>query len=93
MENKHTPGPWFAVDYAGKFDIQNGEMYEDTDLLCYDTIWDEKSLDKETVEANAKIMVAAPEMLEVLETIENDNNQVPDWLWKRIKSVIKKAKE
>lgn len=42
-------------------------------------------------EKTAKILAAAPEMLEVLETIENDNNQVPQWLWKRIKSVIEKA--
>lgn len=41
----------------------------------------------------AKILAAAPEMLEVLETIENDSNQIPQWLWKRIKSVIEKATE
>lgn len=39
-----------------------------------------------------KLLAVAPEMFEVLETIENDNNQVPDWLWKRIKAVIKKVK-
>ncbi|MCW0484100.1 hypothetical protein [Gaoshiqia sediminis] len=44
-------------------------------------------------EANAKLIAAAPEMLEVLETIENDNNQVPEWLWTRIQEVIKKATE
>lgn len=45
------------------------------------------------------IIVAALEMLEVLETIDNfletidnDANQVPDWLFKQIKDVIKKAK-
>jgi hypothetical protein len=42
---------------------------------------------------DAKLIAAAPEMLEVLETIENDANQVPEWLWERIKSVIKKATE
>lgn len=33
-----------------------------------------------------------PEMLEVLETIENDANTVPAWLWVRIKEVIAKVK-
>lgn len=33
----------------------------------------------------------APEMLEVLKTIENDNNQIPGWLWSKIQSVIQKA--
>ncbi len=40
-----------------------------------------------------KLLVAAPEMFEVLQTIENDNNQVPEWLWNKIKAVIKKATE
>ncbi len=31
------------------------------------------------------------DMLEVLETIENDGNQVPPWLWAKIQTVIKKA--
>ena len=78
MEAKYTPGPWFAVDYAGKFDIQNGDGYEDTDLLCYDTIWNEKSLDKETVEANAKLMAAAPEMLEALNMLLEELDKLID---------------
>ena len=44
-------------------------------------------------EYNAKLMAAAPEMLELLETIENDDNLIPDWLFERIKNVIKKATE
>ena len=43
--------------------------------------------------ANAKLIAAAPEMLDILSTIENDNLEIPDWLWKRIKDVIKKATE
>ena len=44
-------------------------------------------------EANAKLIAAAPDMLDMLETIENDSNQVPEWLWNRIQAVIKKATE
>ena len=43
------------------------------------------------MEANAKLIAAAPEMIDILSTIENDNGGIPDWLWKRIKDVIKKA--
>ena len=32
------------------------------------------------------------EMYELLCTIENDAGQIPDWLWKRIKNLIKKIK-
>lgn len=42
-------------------------------------------------EAHARLIAAAPEMLDMLETIENDGNQVPAWLWKKIQDVIKKA--
>ena len=31
------------------------------------------------------------EMLNMLETIENDGKQVPPWLWAQIQAVIKKA--
>jgi len=41
--------------------------------------------------ADAKLITAAPEMLELLQSIENDAGQVPEWLWLRIKEVIKKA--
>jgi hypothetical protein len=33
------------------------------------------------------------EMLELLETIENDTKLVPNWLWVRIQSAVKRAKE
>lgn len=68
MTHKHTPAPWFAVDYAGSFCIQNGPMYEDKDILSYDSISGiEYSVTKEEAEANAALMVIAPDMFEHLE--------------------------
>lgn len=87
MKRKHTPAPWFPVDYAGIWILQKGDSYADDELLIA------YNLDEGQAEANAKLAAAAPEMLEVLETIENDNNQVPEWLWKKIQEVIKKATE
>jgi len=40
-----------------------------------------------------KLIAAAPELLEVLQTIENDDNYIPQWLWIRIKQAIKNATE
>jgi hypothetical protein len=43
-------------------------------------------------EKNAQLIAAAPDMLEALENIENDNNSIPDTIWNMIQSSIKKAK-
>lgn len=43
-------------------------------------------------EANARLIAAAPEMFELLETIENDDGSVPPWLWERIQEIIKRVK-
>ena len=57
----HTPGPWYYVDYAGSFVIQDGPYYEDPNILCYD---DEFGIgDSEKAEANAKLAAAAPDLL------------------------------
>ncbi len=36
--------------------------------------------------------MAANDMYDLLSTIENDNNQVPEWLWDKIQSVLAKAR-
>ena len=53
----------------------------------------DKQIDMDICVANAKLIAAAPEMIDILSTIENDNGGIPDWLWNRIKDVIKKATE
>lgn len=41
-------------------------------------------------EANAKLIVKSLEMLEFLQTLENDNNtSIPEWLWKKRNDLIK----
>ncbi len=42
-------------------------------------------------ELRERLNAAAQEMLEVLETIENDTGIVPEWLWRRIQDVVRKA--
>jgi hypothetical protein len=41
--------------------------------------------------ANARLIAAAPDLLDLLKTIENDAGQVPGWLWDRIQAAIAKA--
>jgi len=70
METKFTKGKWFAVDYAGTISIQNGDYYGDDDILCYqDFDGQEFCISQEEAEANAKLIVAAPLLLEALQLI------------------------
>ncbi|GAB4003107.1 hypothetical protein GCM10028807_62890 [Spirosoma daeguense] len=57
-QNQHTPGPWFAVNYAGFLILQTEPFYGESDLL-------NESICKEA-EANARLMAAAPDLLEQL---------------------------
>lgn len=57
-ELKHTPGPWYAVNYADFWDIQDDPHYGELDLLDAHTC--------NQAEANAKLMAAAPNLLNAL---------------------------
>ena len=80
MEKKFTNKAQLGVDLS-----------DGSDNTCYSLIV--ISDNEEDFKKKIKIMSHAPEMLELLETIENDDNLIPNWLFERIKNVIKKATE
>jgi hypothetical protein len=82
---KHTPAPWFPVEYAGLYRIQSEEGYCESDLQDVET--------NPNVEADVKLMAAAPELLEACMNLENDDNSIPEHAWNLIQSAIKKAIE
>lgn len=87
MERKFTKGQW-EPQIIDLVDYKLSAVSTESKVICHCLTNDfEESI------ANTKLICAAPEMLEVLETIENDANQVPEWLWLRIKAVIEKATE
>ena len=60
---EHTPGPWVAVG-AG--------VYTESDDPCLEIIFsahNTRSASRETAKANARLIAAAPEMLEALKKI------------------------
>jgi hypothetical protein len=57
---KGTKGKWHAVEYAGTYIIQDGDMYEDNNIL------DSDIYTEEVVKANAQLIAAAPELLQSL---------------------------
>ena len=91
MKTKHTSGPWYYSNYAGTFMLQDGPYYEDNLILSYDEAF--SAIDMETAEANAKLAAAAPELLEALQNIENDDNGIPTRIWEMRNAAIKKATE
>jgi hypothetical protein len=76
-----------AIQYAedtcdschGDIDLNMMRDYAKTDFISGAEWYKEKS--------------KAPEMLELLMTIENDSNHVPKWLWDKIQTLIKEATE
>lgn len=51
---------------------------------------DDASLSEEN-KANAKLIASAPEMLEALQNLENDNGQIPSHAWEMVQNAIKRA--
>ena len=59
MSATHTPGPWYAIEYAGMWGIQSVDEYsQDNNLLDMEN--------DDRAEANAKLIAAAPDLLEAL---------------------------
>ena len=92
MEKKFSKGNW-VIDS----DFITVEVDGIDEVICdfdpegvWPTVYQRSEEEKD---ANVKLIAAAPEMIDILSTIENDNGEIPDWLWKRIKDVIKKATE
>lgn len=60
----HTPGPWFVSEFAGalivRADLGDGESVDVAALM------DEGSTEDVTIEANARLIAAAPELLDAL---------------------------
>ncbi|MDH0356513.1 hypothetical protein [Morganella sp. GD04133] len=63
MEFKGTPGPWSHADSHGLNETAGGAIHGDGKTLCLVL---GKGTGKEKATANAKLMAAAPELLDAL---------------------------
>lgn len=81
METKFTKGKWETNnDYVWSGIVQICDIYE----------IDKENKDIEAM-ANAKLIAAAPELLEALLNIENDDNSIPKAIWDLRNAAIQKA--
>lgn len=85
QEPKHTPGPWFPIEYAGFWDLAQNPNYSDYSLLNEDNYGEE-------AQANAKLAAAAPDLLEALIEIIRISDRKHN-AWDKGKEAIKKATE
>lgn len=90
---KHTPGPWVATaqgnDTIYIHDINPmGKTFGTIAEIGSDSKYPEiYAIDK----ANAQLIAAAPDLLEALKNIENDDNSIPPAIWLLVKNAIAKA--
>lgn len=88
MENfKGTKGKWENIEVQ----THSGRFFK---IMCESvSICNIITRNSDQAEANAKLIACAPEMLNLLSSIKNDENQVPKFLWDKIEQLIKKATE
>ena len=104
MSTKHTPGPW-ATNTAGS--AKRGEPFKITEIyvyapgtqddtaICADVI---DPITQEPSEANARLIAAAPDLLQELRNIANadtaewdDRSEFEAWAKSRARAAIAKA--
>ena len=91
MSKQGTPMPWVTVGHTAKEGylyimgpaVPGGSEFVD---VCHIP-------PSASQEADEALISAAPEMRDVLASIENDKGQVPEWLWARIQSVLAKVSD
>lgn len=95
----HTKGPWF-VEQDGKTSIYVSPVDRQEEIaVCNVLVIDEDPDDDsgewfngDQTKANARLIAAAPDLLEALENLENDSGQIPEHAWAMVKSAIAKAR-
>lgn len=103
-QTKFTPAPWFTEYKADKKGMYSQVVFDSNGENICECHWypidagsvviDGKGYNSTITnrEHNAHLIAAAPEMYELLATIENDENKVPQWLWNKIQATLAKAR-
>ena len=96
MKTKHTKGNWKAFEKTEFWEVHTDleEKHLCLNIMIFGKDENDQLTDlhltKEN-EANAKLIAAAPDLLEALMNIENDNNIIPKPIWDMRNKAIEKA--
>jgi len=93
MLNKITKGDWRYSKENGCITTSPKGLIEGSKIIC--SLNDKVSfeLTGKEADANGIIIALAPKMANVIQSLENDDNSIPDFLWEEInliKSQLKK---
>ncbi len=89
---KHTPGPWMLGDSdlrVSQFSIHGKTTNRHSTIARMVSM--EHGMAIEEIYANAHLMAAAPDLLEALQNLENDDGRIPDHAWAMVQAAIAKA--
>lgn len=95
--NKYTRGQWIVkhIESKNAFNVVGTALGGNRKIArCPYVVTGMEKTDKrekEEAEANAKLISAAPDLLEALQNIENDDNSIPAHAWHLVQKAIKKA--
>lgn len=88
--SKFTKGPWKVLLDEPK------NQYWDKGGSVYSENLGQKICDVSTLsmhkEANAHLIAASPDMFEVLDSLENDDGSIPEFLWDMRNKVLARAR-
>lgn len=97
---KHTSGPWvvrFRMGHGGRIRCYRVGPEHVADaahggICLYDDVTSLNPHASGEQEANARLIAAAPDLLEAAENLENDDGSIPEHAWKLLQDAIAKAK-
>ena len=76
MNTQHTPGPWAVGSEGGH--IETANAWRMSIAICYNKDSKADGVSKEAFEANARLIAAAPDLLEALQLCEGN---IASLLW------------
>jgi len=89
-QSNHAPSPWHPHRSESGFVIvySDGENRSHVARLFDSTLCEEHG----SIEANARLIASAPDLLHALELVFSNASESPEWIRARIAPVISKAK-